>query len=199
MSKSTSKRNKNALFGVEETQLARVANEGSVGWGSFGALVGRIGGGYGGTAIAMKILQSDAPLFTQEEVDAYNAGELTPEELDEMHGRIRSVIWTVIAGNVIGGSAVAAAGAALGAPADVRGKAALAAAVGGLVPIFGGPIAALATYLAIRPKRQGNPMSTGAKIGTGVAAVAALGGLTYAGIKIHKAKTEEELTSFTQY
>lgn len=93
----------------------------------------------------------------------------------------------------IGHIAGAAGGAAIGAPKELRGRAAVGAAIGGAVPFVGAPLAALGAYIATRPKdpRAANPMSTGATVALAALGIAVLGGGTYYGVKALKARADE--------
>lgn len=198
-------RTKPEIFEVEETALERFANQGgSPGWSAAGAFVGRPIGGYGGVWAFSKIFEKQIVemMPTEEEQAAYkaasDAGELTDVQKKEYVDGVMKAMAILIAGNAVGGSALAAAGAALVAPEGMRSRAAIGAAIGGVVPIFGAPLAALGAYIATSPKdRAANPMSTGAQLGWGAATVIVLGGLGYAAWRWEKAKVEKELDPAT--
>jgi hypothetical protein len=85
----------------------------------------------------------------------------------------------------------AAGAAALAAPQPLRTRAAVGAAIGGMIPILGAPLAALGAYIATSPKRAKNPspMATAGLVALGLAAA---GGLGYGGYRAYKAYQEKK-------
>lgn len=194
------------IFGVEEVALERFSNQGgSRGWSAVGAFVGRPVGGYAGAWAVSKLFEKQLVelMPTEEDTAAYKAaaaaGEITDAQKQAYMDNAMAAVKYFIAGNAVGGSALAAAGAALVAPEGMRTRAAIGAAIGGIVPIFGAPLAALGAYIATAPKdRAANPMSTTGQIGLGVAALALVGGLGYAAWHMEKSKIAKEIEPAAQ-
>lgn len=158
------------MYDTHLPEMQTVANPGSAGWAAGGAFAGRVIGGLPGLIVAA--------------VTAKPAAEGETEPPSYLGGVLR---WL----GQIGG---AAGGAALGAPDGLKGRAAIGAAIGGSIPIFGAPLAAVGAYIATNPRKQNpyekNPMGTGAIVGLSLLGLAILGGGTYYGVKAIKKRQE---------
>lgn len=161
---------------------------GSRGWSAGGAFAGRIVGGVGGQLAAMAI----APVPTPTQIELMKEARLCETDCDAVDRDAEPAFdaakkWLagIVIGEVLGGGAMAAVGAAIGAPKPLRSRAATGAAIGGAVPFFGGWLAPIGAWLATAPRqRSRNPMSPATTAIASVVGLAALGGLVYAGTRL---------------
>lgn len=165
-------------------------------WSTFLAYAGHFYGAVGFTQIAHM-----ADPMSEEEIRhwvdvMFGRSELSSEEQDAVKKRFNRRVAEDIVASSLGGAVGAAGAAALGAPQDLRGRAALGAALGGVIPFFGGPLAALGAYIATKPpSRHRNPVPVAAMIALGVLGAGTMGALTYAGLQLAHERSSQPVLS----
>lgn len=165
-----------------------VSNPGSRGWSAGGAFAGRVVGSMGGTLVALAVAPVPNPSQLELIKESYYCEtdcDIVDQEAEPAMAAAKKWLAGMVIGEVVGGSVMAATGAAIGAPKPLRKRAAVGAAIAGAVPFFGGWLAPIGAWLATAPRnRSRNPMSPATTAIASVIGLAALGGLVYAGTRI---------------